>query len=61
MTHQAQSLVFDQLLNKLKALGLGRASGQQRTDSRAIISAVRRLSRLELLIETFSQTFFCKV
>jgi transposase len=56
LTHQAEHRVFETLLDHLKTLGLVRARGLQRTDSLAVISAVSRLSRLELVYETVRVT-----
>jgi transposase len=50
--HQASCRVFDRLLIKLKELGLISKHSTQRTDSLAVIGAVRQLSRLELVMET---------
>jgi hypothetical protein len=44
--------VLDLLLGRLKALGLLRAGGRQRTDSTHVLAAVRGLNRLELAGET---------
>ena len=54
--HQAESRVFEQLLERLKADGLVVGRGKQRTDALAVIGAVRRLNRLELVIETLRVT-----
>ena len=54
--HQAEQRVFEKLLTKLKALGLVRGRGVQRTDSMAVLSAVTRLTRLELIYETLRVT-----
>jgi len=50
--HQAQTRVFDQLLLALRQAGLLRGKHMQRTDSLAVLAAVRSLSRLELVRET---------
>jgi transposase len=52
VAHQASCRVFDKLLDKLKNLGLIGKHTTQRTDSLAVIGAVRQLSRLELVMET---------
>ncbi len=52
MAHQATALVFDLLLEQVRALGFVRARGQQRTDATAVLGAVKALSRLELVWET---------
>jgi transposase len=44
--------ILDRLLDRLKALGLVRAGGRQRTDSTHVLAAIRRMSRLELAGET---------
>lgn len=49
---EQQALVFDQLLGRLRELGLMRSGGKQRTDSFSVLSAVRQLNRLELVWET---------
>jgi len=54
--HHAEGRVFDRLLAQLKAEGLVSARGVQRTDALAVIGAVRRLNRLELVIETMRVT-----
>ena len=56
LVHQAESRVFEKLLEQLKALGLVRGRGVQRTDSLAVVSAVTRLTRLELIYETIRVT-----
>jgi transposase len=52
ITHDAQARVFDQLLNALREAGLLKGKHVQRSDSLAILGAVRELSRLELAMET---------
>jgi transposase len=54
--HHASCRVFDKLLGKLKNLGLLSKHATQRTDSLAVIGAVRQLSRLELAMETVRVT-----
>ena len=44
--------VFDLLLERLKAAGLVKAGGRQRTDSTHVLGRIRSLSRLELAGET---------
>jgi len=44
--------LFDKLLTQFESRGLVQKSGQQRTDSTHILSAVRRLNRIELVGET---------
>jgi transposase len=48
----AASRFFDRLLGQMQALGLLKHRGRQRTDSLAILSKVRRLNRLERVVET---------
>jgi transposase len=52
IAHDAQRRVFDQLLVALRAAGLLKGKHMQRTDSLAVLAAVRALSRLELALET---------
>jgi transposase len=52
LAHNAQARVFDQLLNALRQAGLLSGKHMQRTDSLAVLAAVRQLSRLELAMET---------
>lgn len=56
LAHHAEQRVFEQLLKHLKTLGLVRARGLQRTDGLAVMGAVSRLSRLELVYETVRVT-----
>jgi transposase len=44
--------ILDQLLERLKALGLVKAGGRQRTDSTHVLGRIRGLNRLELAGET---------
>jgi transposase len=48
----AEARVFDRLLKALQTLGLLGGRQLQRSDSLAVVSAVRQLSRLELAMET---------
>jgi transposase len=50
--HQQERRVFEVLLRKIEAAGLVRKRGKQRTDSLAVLGAVRQLSRLETVFET---------
>lgn len=50
--HEASARVFDLLLGKLRAQGLLGSGGVQRTDSLAVLTAARNLTRLELVMET---------
>ena len=52
LQHQAEGRVFEQLLTKFCSLGLIKPRGRQRTDSTAVLSKVRWLSRLELVVES---------
>ena len=52
LAHEAEARVFDCLLNALKQQGLLKGRHLQRTDSLAVLSAVRSLSRLELVMES---------
>jgi len=44
--------IFDLLLGRLRALGLVKAGGRQRTDSTHVLASIRGLSRLELAGES---------
>jgi transposase len=48
----AEALLFEALLARCREAGLLRARGRQRTDSTAVLAAVRALNRLELVGET---------
>jgi transposase len=50
--HQAEARLFDRVLEQLAALGLVKRRGRQRSDSLAVLSKVRDLSRLEQVVET---------
>jgi transposase len=50
--HKAQRRVFDAFLTRLKDKGFLKGRALQRTDSLAILAAVRDLNRLEVVIET---------
>lgn len=50
--HAAGQQMFEQVLGRLKTLGLVRKGGKQRTDSTYVLAAVRTLNRLELVAET---------
>ena len=52
LDQQQERLVFETILNRIRALGLVRKRGKQRTDALAVLGAVRDLSRLELVTET---------
>jgi transposase len=50
--HEAEGRVFETLVQAFQAMGLVKVRGKQRTDSTAMLTKVRRLSRLELVVET---------
>ena len=50
--HEAEGRVFETLVQAFRAMGLIKVRGKQRTDSIAMLTKVRRLSRLELVVET---------
>jgi transposase len=52
ITHSAEARVFDAVLAQMKALGLVKTRGTQRTDSLSLLSRARDLGRLELVFET---------
>ena len=52
LEHDAESLLFDTLLAKLRELGLLKRRGKQRTDSTHVLAAIRALNRLECVGET---------
>jgi len=52
LTHEAEGRVFETLVQAFRAQGLIKSRGVQRTDSVAILTKVRDLSRLELVVET---------
>jgi transposase len=52
LAHQAEGRVFDRLVQEFRDWGLIKERGRQRTDSIAMLTKVRRLSRLELVVET---------
>jgi transposase len=49
---QAEQLLLETLLSQLRARGLLKARGRQRTDSTHVLAAIRVLNRLELVGET---------
>jgi len=51
LEHGAERVVFEQILVRLKALGLIRDRGKMRTDSTHILGVLHRLSQLELITE----------
>lgn len=52
LRHQQERLVFEQFLQRLKALGLIKPRGKMRTDSTHVLGVVERLSQLELVTES---------
>jgi len=52
LEHHAEGLVFEQLVEEFRSMGLIKQRGRQRSDSIAMLMHVRRLSRLELVVET---------
>lgn len=56
LAHQEERLVFETILDAIKGFGLLRKHSKQRTDSLAVLGAVRDLSRLELVAETMRTT-----
>lgn len=52
IAHGAEARVFEALLADLVTLGLLKRRGRQRTDSLAVLSRVRTLTRTELVVET---------
>jgi transposase len=51
LAHEAEGRVFEKLVSEFRALGLITERGRQRTDSIAMLTKVRRLNRLELVVE----------
>jgi transposase len=49
---EAEGRVFEKLVAQIRALGLIKEHGKQRTDSVAMLTKVRRLCRLETVVET---------
>jgi transposase len=47
-----EQVLFDKVLAHLRAQGLLKARGRQRTDSTHVLGAIRNLNRLEFVIET---------
>lgn len=52
LEHKQERLVFEQFLDRLKALGLIKPRGKMRTDSTHVLAVVERLSQLELVTES---------
>jgi transposase len=55
LTHQAEQRLLDQMLSLLRARGLLKARGRQRTDSTHVLGAIRGLYRLENIGEALRQ------
>lgn len=51
LAHGKESLLFEEVLHKIEALGFLKKRGYQRTDSTHVLAVVRQLSRLENLSE----------
>ena len=49
---QAEKRVFEKLVGEIRALRLIKERGKQRSDSIAMLVKVRRLSRIEMVVET---------
>lgn len=49
---QAEGRVFEKLVEQIRGLGLIKEHGKQRSDSIAMLTKVRRLCRLETVVET---------
>jgi transposase len=48
----AEKILLDKLLEQSQQVGLLKAGGQQRTDSTHVLAAIRKVGRLECIIET---------
>lgn len=49
---QAEGRVFEKLVEQIRGMGLIKERGKQRSDSMAMLTKVRRLCRLETVVET---------
>jgi len=49
---EAENRVFEKLVEQIRGMGLIKERGKQRSDSIAMLTKVRRLSRIELVVET---------
>jgi transposase len=49
---KAEKRVFEKLVEQIRAMGLVKERGKQRSDSIAMLVKVRRLSRIEMVVET---------
>jgi len=56
ITGEAEQLLLDSMLERLRTRGLVKARGRQRTDSTHVLAAIRALNRLELVGETLRAT-----
>src|SRR5262245_12240968 len=52
LSHSAEELVLEKLLERCRTMGWLKARGAQRTDSTHVLAAIRVLNRLELVAET---------
>ncbi len=52
ITNKQQSLLFDRVIDLLRAKNLLKARGKQRTDSTHVLASIRVMNRLELVTET---------
>lgn len=52
IAHEAEGRVFEALVEAVRGFGLIKEHGKQRSDSIAMLTKVRRLSRVELVVET---------
>src|SRR5262245_30018267 len=56
ITGEAEQLLLDSMLARLRTRGRGKARGRQRTASTHVLAAIRALTRLELVGETLRAT-----
>ncbi len=56
LAHHAERVIFERVLQWVRALGFLKRHGQQRTDSTHMLGGVERMSRLELAWETLRVT-----
>jgi transposase len=56
---EAEQLLFDTLLTKVREKGLLKARRRQRTDSTYVLAAVRAMNRLECVVETMRHALNC--
>lgn len=52
LKHEAEGRVFECLVAEFRAMGLVKERGKQRSDSTAMLTKVRKLSRVEMAVET---------